>query len=127
MKIAELLKQGAEILSKNLEDINAMFESELLLSFVLEKERIYLAVNRHENIDDETADLFFSYILRRAASEPISYITGEKEFMSLKFCVCPKRKSRGFCKSSAFGIPFRFYFTISAIVSEPSPDKLFHT
>ena len=90
MKIAELLKQGAEILSKNLENINAMFESELLLSFVLEKERIYLAVNRHENIDDETADLFFSYILRRAASEPISYITGEKEFMSLKFCVCPK-------------------------------------
>ncbi|MBE7027820.1 MAG: peptide chain release factor N(5)-glutamine methyltransferase [Ruminococcaceae bacterium] len=89
MKIAELLKEGAEILSNSLKDINAMFESELLLSFVLEKERIYLALYRDEIIDDKTAGLFFSYIKRRAASEPISYITGTKEFMSLDFCVCP--------------------------------------
>lgn len=89
MKIFELLKKGTEILSKNLPEINSRFESELLLAFVLKKERIYLAINLSENISDDASNLFLSYIARRANCEPISYITGTKEFMSLNFCVMP--------------------------------------
>jgi len=77
------------VLSKSPQGINARFESELLLSFVLKKERIYLAVHNNEEITDDKCDLFFDYINRRANGEPHSYITGTKEFMSLDFSVCP--------------------------------------
>lgn len=87
MKIFELLNKGADVLSKSLPDINGRFESELLLSFVLKKERIYLAIHRDEAVSQENTDLFFSCIERRAKAEPVSYITGTKEFMSLPFFV----------------------------------------
>lgn len=89
MNISDLIKKGAEFLSEHLADVNCRFESELLLSFVLKKERIYLLVHNNETIDKKTADIFLSYIKRRAKGEPYAYITGTKEFMSLEFSVCP--------------------------------------
>lgn len=87
MTIFDMINKGAEVLSKSLTDVNYRFESELLLSFVLNKERIYLIVHQDETINDKSADLFLSYIERRAKGEPFSYITGSKEFMSLDFTV----------------------------------------
>ena len=89
MKILELINKGAEVLSQNLSDINYRFESELLLSFVLKKERVWLLLHKNENINENLSDLFFSLIKRRAQGEPYSYITGTKEFMSLEFSVYP--------------------------------------
>ena len=87
MKINELLNKGAEVLSENLTDINPRFESELLLSFVLKKERIFLAVHRNDEVNEENSAIFFDFIDRRKNGEPVSYITGTKEFMSLDFYV----------------------------------------
>lgn len=89
MKILELINKGAEVLSQNLSDINYRFESELLLSFVLKKERVWLLLHQNDNINENLSDLFFSLIKRRAQGEPYSYITGTKEFMSLEFSVYP--------------------------------------
>lgn len=88
MKIFELLNKGAKVLSENLTDINPRFESELLLSFVLKKERIFLAIHRNDEVDKEISDIYLDYINRRKNGEPVSYITGSKEFMSLDFYVC---------------------------------------
>lgn len=87
MTFSELINKGAELLKKNPDISGVRFESELLLSFVLKKERLYLLLHESEEAGELASALFFSYIERRAAGEPFSYITKTKEFMSLEFCV----------------------------------------
>ena len=89
MNISELIIKGAKLLSQNLEDINPRFESELLLSFVLKKERIYLLIHNNEEVAQNDEEAFLSLVKRRALGEPFAYITGTKEFMSLEFNVRP--------------------------------------
>ena len=45
------------------------------------------AVFADEKLDAETCERFSAYLARRAAREPLAYITGTKEFWSLDFAV----------------------------------------
>lgn len=65
-------------------------EAEILLAHVLKKDRVYLYANYEAPVNPGERTIFKDYIKRRIQSEPIAYITGYKEFMSLDFAVSPE-------------------------------------
>lgn len=62
-------------------------EAEVLLASVLEKNRVYLYANYDEPVNQAERDIYRGYIKRRSGGEPLAYITGQREFMSLSFRV----------------------------------------
>jgi len=65
-------------------------EAEILLAHVLKKDRVYLYANYEAPVNMDERAIYKEYIKRRTKSEPIAYITGRKEFMSLDFEVSPQ-------------------------------------
>lgn len=86
MKIFEAIKEAINIL-KDTE--TPQLDAEVLLCFLLQRERIYLYLNRMEELDVDIVDNFFKLVDRRKMGEPVQYITGHQEFMSLDFYVKP--------------------------------------
>jgi release factor glutamine methyltransferase len=64
-------------------------EAEILLAQVLEKDRVYLYANYEAPLNTGERSSYKEFIKRRVGGEPIAYITGHKEFMSLDFQVSP--------------------------------------
>lgn len=62
-------------------------EAEILLAHVLKKNRVYLYANYEEPVNQNERDTYREFIKRRTIGEPLAYIVGEKEFMSLAFKV----------------------------------------
>jgi release factor glutamine methyltransferase len=63
--------------------------AELLLSFVLEMERIQLYMNFDQPLKKTQLDKLHSLVQRCVASEPVQYLTGRCEFYSLSLKVAP--------------------------------------
>lgn len=59
-------------------------DAEVLLGFVLQKDRSYLYAHPNDMIDTE---VFAVLLKRRLAGEPIAYLTGRKAFWGLDFMV----------------------------------------
>lgn len=88
MKIGDALAKGIASLKKfNIP--GAATDAAVLLGHVLECTRLALTVRRAEIMEEELERQYFSLISRRCNHEPVSYITGKKEFMSMDFCVEP--------------------------------------
>lgn len=87
MTIYEALIYATKLLSSMNENDTSRLDSEILLSSALNCSRIDLVLNRDKFLKEEEKDAFLSMIDRRMNHEPISYITGNKEFMSLLFSV----------------------------------------
>ena len=85
MIIKELLLKGIDILKPDIE--SPRFEAECLLSEILKKDRLWISVHRDDSADKDIEQIFISYCKRRSLGEPLAYITGKKEFMSLEFVV----------------------------------------
>ncbi len=68
---------------------NPRLEAEVLLAHVLKQERVYLYANYDAPVNKSERKQFRDVIQRRVQGEPAAYITGHKEFMSLKFHVNP--------------------------------------
>lgn len=64
-------------------------EAEVLLAHVLQKNRVYLYANYEEPVNPTEREVYRDLIKRRVSGEPVAYITGSKEFMSLPFKVSP--------------------------------------
>ncbi len=64
-------------------------DAEVLLAFLLKKERLYLVLHRGEPLPEDVEAQFFSLVDRRASCEPVAYLLGMREFMSLPFFVEP--------------------------------------
>ena len=67
----------------------ARIDAELLLAKALKCQRIDLYIRHDQPLDGNELSIFKGLIRRRAAHEPIAYITGIKEFWSLPFEVTP--------------------------------------
>ncbi len=67
--------------------VHSQSDARLLLAWVLNCDKLYLTVNRDKLLTSSEQDKYMSALERRAVGEPLSYITGEKEFMSLKLKV----------------------------------------
>ena len=83
--IANLIFQGQQLLTKTSD--SAKLDVEILLSFVLKKERSYLLTWPEKKLSDEQLLEFIPLLSRRAEGEPIAYLIGVKEFWSLPFAV----------------------------------------
>ncbi len=67
--------------------VHSMSDARLLLAYALGCDKLYLTVNRDKLLTPEQQARYINLLKRRAEGEPVSYITGEREFMSLKFYV----------------------------------------
>ncbi len=62
-------------------------DAEVLLRHVLGLDRTRLIVHLHEPLASSDLDRYLGLVGRRAAGEPVAYLTGEREFMGLAFVV----------------------------------------
>jgi release factor glutamine methyltransferase len=79
--------QEAEKLLRNHGVPEPRLDAELLLRHVLGRDRAWLLARLRESLDEAVKERFDSVLERRAAREPIQYITGSQEFWGLDFAV----------------------------------------
>lgn len=84
--IAQLLASMQTFLTSRHVD-SARLDAEVLLSHVLQVDRIYLYTHFDKPITSDERDILRACIKRRAMHEPIAYICGHKEFYSRAFKV----------------------------------------
>lgn len=82
--IAEALRDGARMIQHS---ETPLLDARILLKFVLNMDDAELIARSEEILCKEDAEIFEGFLKRRAASEPVAYIIGEKEFWSLPFKV----------------------------------------
>lgn len=70
--------------------VDPRLEAELLLAHVLGQSRVYLYANYEAPSNPHEREVYRNLIKRRATGEPLAYITGTKEFMSLTYQVGPQ-------------------------------------
>ena len=88
MNIGEALIQAYEILKKvNIESY--LLDSQLLLSKVLNKDKLFIMLNRDFNLNVNQENEFSRLIEIRRGKMPIKYILEECEFMGMNFIVKP--------------------------------------
>ncbi len=85
--IADALNKATATLLENKTLETPRLDAEVLLCYVLNCERISLVINKDKLLSESDNALYLSFIERRKKNEPISYITGKREFMSLEFDV----------------------------------------
>ncbi|MGB8506978.1 MAG: peptide chain release factor N(5)-glutamine methyltransferase [Pyrinomonadaceae bacterium] len=60
-----------------------------LLMYALKRDRAFLITHSDADVEDEDLARFRQWVARRAAGEPLQYITGRQEFYGLEFEVTP--------------------------------------
>lgn len=88
MNIGEILLEAYEILKK-IQIESYLLDSQLLLSKVLNKDKLFIMLNRDFNLSQNQEEEFFRLIKLRESKMPIKYILGECEFMGMSFIVKP--------------------------------------
>jgi len=84
--IEKLLKDGIEII-KQRDYNNPLLDAHLILSHLLKKDKIYLHLNRKDEVDEQTASKFYEMAKKRNEGYPLQYMTNSQEFMGLEFYV----------------------------------------
>ena len=64
-------------------------ETEVLLAHALGRDRAWLYAHTDDALPVEPAIAFHQLLVRRAAGEPVAYLTGHREFWSLDIAVTP--------------------------------------
>ena len=86
MTINQTLKNGIKKL-KSAEDGSAILDAEVLLAFILKKDKEFLYTNPTTRPRKNQLKNFYKLIARRAKNEPVAYLTSQKEFYGLDFYV----------------------------------------
>jgi len=86
--IAEALREASRILD-GAGVPEARREAGSLLSFVLGKDRTFLISHAEDRIDEDFLERLREFVQRRAAGEPLQYITGIEDFYGREFRVTP--------------------------------------
>ncbi|WP_440873777.1 peptide chain release factor N(5)-glutamine methyltransferase [Thalassotalea sp. PLHSN55] len=87
LNLAQLVELGENFLQQSSD--SAKLDAQVLLCFVLEKQPSYLLTWPEKKLNAEQYQQFQQLLVRRKASEPVAYLTGQKEFWSLMFEVSP--------------------------------------
>ena len=87
MTLAKLIVYGEQLLSPQSD--SAKLDTEILICFVIDKERSFLLTWPENTLSQEQAKHFIELMLRRFAGEPIAYIVNLREFWSLPLQVSP--------------------------------------
>lgn len=86
--ISEILKSASTRL-RLAAVANDLLDAQTLLAFAIGRDRIWLIVNYREPVTEDIRHRYEALIERRAAGEPLQYITGRQEFFGLDFEVTP--------------------------------------
>lgn len=86
MEINAVLREGVRRMGSR-EYLNPTLDSVLLLSYLLNVDKIYIYTHGGEEVSSEIVDKFFSLVEKRREGYPMNYILKEKEFMGLKFYI----------------------------------------
>ncbi|MDR3389519.1 MAG: peptide chain release factor N(5)-glutamine methyltransferase [Rudaea sp.] len=90
MSAGSITVRGLLAVAKGRLDGNdASRENELLLGHALGRDRAWLYAHADDPLAAADAVHFHSLLVRRAAGEPLAYITGRREFWSLDLAVTP--------------------------------------
>ena len=84
--IEKLLKDGIEIIKKR-DYNNPLLDVQLILSHLLQKDKVYLHLHRKDEVDDLLTEKFYQMAEKRSAGYPLQYMTNSQEFMGLDFYV----------------------------------------
>lgn len=84
--IGEILKDSYDIL-KEVGIETYMIDCQLLLAKVLNRDRLYVVMNRETEISTESIQKFMDFLDLRRNRVPVKYILEECEFMGLEFFV----------------------------------------
>ena len=84
--IKELLQIGESALSKA-GCMDPRIDAELIMMFLLKMNKQELFIKSPNMLDEKTCDAYFKLIDTRAGGMPVQYITGEQEFMGIRFTV----------------------------------------
>ncbi len=68
---------------------SASLDAELLLAYVLKKDRVFLLAHADYQLSENEERQYNDQIAKRVARTPLAYLTGEKEFFGLSFLVTP--------------------------------------
>ena len=86
LKLQYLIEKSNQIL-KNVGIQSYILDTQLLLAHFLHVDKLFVILNRDFEVADDSG--FFELVNRRAKREPMQYILGVCEFMSLDFIVTP--------------------------------------
>ena len=86
--IAEVLREASQML-EHAGVPEARREAGSLLSFVIGKDRTFLISHAEDVLNDDPVDQYRGVVERRAAGEPLQYITGVQDFFGREFRVTP--------------------------------------
>lgn len=86
MIIQEILKKAREILEKH-NIPTPQLDAEVLLCYILQKERIFLHMYPEKEISQEICQKFWDIVEKRKKRMPIQYIINTQQFMGLDFYV----------------------------------------
>lgn len=89
--IAGLLHCGHQILKWSCpeNDTDYILECRMILEHLLEIDTVSFFINMREPVKEDTVISYCNLIKRRIEGEPVAYIIGKKEFMSIMFDVSP--------------------------------------
>ena len=87
MRLDAAIADATDRLSKVSE--SARLDAEILLCQTIDMPRSYLFAHPEDELDDLTRDRFEALMRRRIDGEPMSYITGTREFWSRELLVSP--------------------------------------
>jgi release factor glutamine methyltransferase len=88
LSIAQLIVEAAQVL-RRAGVPEARREAGSLLAYTIERDRTFLITHADEFLAPEEANRYRELVKRRAAGEPLQYITGRQEFYGLSFEVTP--------------------------------------
>ncbi|RKD21993.1 release factor glutamine methyltransferase [Caminicella sporogenes DSM 14501] len=83
--ISKALNEAVEKLKGKV--FTPILDSEVLLSKILNKDRLYLIVNKEEQLTEEEYRKYKEIIDKRFQGMPVQYLTNNQEFMGLDFYV----------------------------------------
>ena len=86
MNIKSAIIDGSSILKRRFIS-SADLDSEILMAEAIKKKREFLILNSNFTIDKKDLKIFYKFIEKRSAREPIAYITNKKSFWSSEFFV----------------------------------------
>ena len=84
--IEKLLIDGIDIIKQRKFNYPNL-DAELILSYIIQKDRIYLHLNRKKEVSDDIKEKFYQLAVKRNEGYPLQYITNSQEFMGLDFYV----------------------------------------
>jgi release factor glutamine methyltransferase len=87
--VASLLAEGERTLARAAGSGGARLDAQLLLAWVLARSRAQLLADAQNPAAEAQAAAYRRLLARRAAGEPLAYLTGRREFWSLELAVTP--------------------------------------